>query len=1021
MHRIVFEGVENDWHNALPLGNGKMGAMVFRKGTNLHLALNHYDCYYDNAVGFLDPARKEADYDELCKLTTHNRAQKDYERTHYLNTLNPLSGKERPHYQTVSYPMAGEVVIQFSEKVDTCSSALSLEIEEAKVVFQAGRGKECIRLEAFVPDGKDGVLICLRQDTAGLWERADLIMPSAKGLTNVFTPDKMTQDNGKDHYDKNGIKENDDNNVIFLGKAVLSAPKNCGRISCSGIELAGGEEIVLAAGVLQSVGKIAEQNAFLLKNRQALAEAHRRKWKDFWKSRVTLPDRFLETLWHESIYLLECSSGRGGKYSSQVCGLCGLWDIRRPNLWGSMWYWDVNIQTVFQGVFTANQLQLARDFCDAYLSYEEEIRDYTRRIYKREGWALDYPHPLYNCIQPWCAGFLWDYYAYSGDREFLEKKAYPVFREQTAFFEFLAKEDEAGFLHIDPDISPEQGPVTRDSVITLACIKRLLKAGIQSALVLGRPEAERKEMEDLLRRIPPYPETANQKRFKDSALVQEDIFFRHPSILMPVFPAGEITGERTDGRYEKAVETLKYAANHTEIGTFGFSWLASSAAALGKGDSALQLLYGKGLDHILHSNGLGYEESERFINYCHITKPANYLPPMCEAAGGIVSTVNSMLLSVGEQDAIRIFPALPEGKRGILSAGFQYQKDEISERYGWEASEKSAEKNVEKQEEEGGNSAWKEVGFRGLLAPGGFEISAVRRDGLTAWLQVFSKEGGIVRLYVPEELSDTGKEYLLERKLLPGEILCLGSAQEEENQRKKAAGKTDNDREETGEQECSCSQRGVLTRTSGETGRRIFLGENRHTAFYKAWDSFTCPYILGDTRQQQMTPYIFDFTVSREAKSYQDVYQRQYFKSQKCPLYAAGPIPVGVTEFQARIGYGFDCAEGLEIKSRKGPDDIRKDFIQGSIRREFLIELPKGRYNLLLISGDEEEASYTVTGLPGNGLKLKGLTLAAGRYQCRILPVFHDEDGVLRISLDTKAGKKWKLNGLLVNKEYAVL
>ena len=46
MHQIVFRDVANGWHNALPIGNGRMGAMVFFQDHALHIALNHYDCYY---------------------------------------------------------------------------------------------------------------------------------------------------------------------------------------------------------------------------------------------------------------------------------------------------------------------------------------------------------------------------------------------------------------------------------------------------------------------------------------------------------------------------------------------------------------------------------------------------------------------------------------------------------------------------------------------------------------------------------------------------------------------------------------------------------------------------------------------------------------------------------------------------------------------------------------------------------------------------------------------------------------
>ena len=115
---------------------------------------------------------------------------------------------------------------------------------------------------------------------------------------------------------------------------------------------------------------------------------------------------------------------------------------------------------------------------------------------------------MYHCIQPWCAQFLWRYYEYSGDLEFLERDAYPVLREQIRFVSQNAKYDESGVMHIDPDISPEQGPVTRDSTITVAAIRLLLMIAIQAAELLGRPDAEAGEYERLLSALPDYAKHA---------------------------------------------------------------------------------------------------------------------------------------------------------------------------------------------------------------------------------------------------------------------------------------------------------------------------------------------------------------------------------------------------------------------------------------------------------------------------------------------------------------------------------
>ncbi len=47
MHSVRFENRENDWKNALPLGNGVFGAMAYYNENVLHLPMNHYEIYYN--------------------------------------------------------------------------------------------------------------------------------------------------------------------------------------------------------------------------------------------------------------------------------------------------------------------------------------------------------------------------------------------------------------------------------------------------------------------------------------------------------------------------------------------------------------------------------------------------------------------------------------------------------------------------------------------------------------------------------------------------------------------------------------------------------------------------------------------------------------------------------------------------------------------------------------------------------------------------------------------------------------
>ena len=1050
-HRISFAGVETGWHNALPLGNGRMGAMVYYRDGKLCIALNHYDCYYhvlsqyasypentedpaggvagsgdkdegrssENAGTFHDPARKEKTYEELRGIVDLARRQPGYERSHYLRTLNPEQAG-RPVYGGGSYPQGGEVRLALSEKADWKDTVLELCVEEARVRFTAGRGSIRAEAEIWADPDWDGILIRLSQSEDGLWDKALIWRQEARGQSGYI----YENDPAGETITQTCLFRPDGEPTCtepFVQETALYIPgsRGEGRMPEEWHDDGGDEgkyerrkECVLSASIQPGRGSAAKLAGRLWECRDVSKIRHKKKWQGFWRSSISLPDAYLETLWYLYIYLMECGSGTGGRHSEQACGLSGLWDIRRPCMWGSMWYWDVNIQTAFYGSFASNHMEQVKVFCDAFLSYREEVFRFAERVYGEKGWALDYPHPLYNCIQPWCALFLWQYYAYTKDTEFLREKAYPAFREMLDFYRRITVLDESGIRHIEYDICPEQGPVTKDSTITAAAVKQLAAYALRAAGILGRPEEEKEEISRLIRQMPDYAKTKDGSRWKDSTLVQDDIFLRHPSVLMPVFPAEEVHMESRPDVRETAGNTIRYAAENTETGTFGFEWIAAAAARMGAGESALRILYEKGLDLMTHSNGLGYEESERFINYCHLTKPANYLPVMCEEAGGTAAVINMLLLQ--EIDGvIHVFPAVPDGNDRYAGTKTEYYHDDhcVSAKYG----------------------PWKDVSFEGMLAPGGFEVSAQMRDGRTVWIRIKCRIPGKALIAVPESLVREAEKHAgLHKGIFPDKFRNSGGriyeAAMEAGEELSIGARSPETMRETGRKN---GKTGVLMHRAARTRRRTFIGEDRDTRFYKAVDSMVCPYGYAESMHYGMTPYVFDFT-GEQGKNYDDVYEKQIIEAGRAVLYAGGPRPVGAEIYTSDRGYGFlasdrsggrekDRETGCRIVRRQGPDNMRRDFAEGMEDAVFGVELPAGKYDILVVSGDEDEPSVTDISVPQCGVCLPGEKMDAGEYQCRIIPVMHREDRVLKIVLSTEKGRKWKMNAVFINKQYMLL
>ena len=76
--------------------------------------------------------------------------------------------------------------------------------------------------------------------------------------------------------------------------------------------------------------------------------------------------------------------------------------------------------------------------------------------------------------------------------------------------------------------------------------------------------------------------------------------------------------------------------------------------------------------------------------------------------------------------------------------------------------------------------------------------------------------------------------------------------------------------------------------------------------------------------------------------------------------------------------------------------------------------MPRGQYELLVVSGDAEEDSVTRLSTE-QGFTVGGNVVKAGRYQCELVPILQKKDEPLRLLISTEKGYKWKLNLIVLN------
>ena len=1048
-HGIRFENCTNSWENGLPIGNGVFGSLIYYKENKLFIPLNHYEIYYNisKAVlpkdklaemaisdnpgsvlkGRIDRAIKNQQFaDENGLFSMYN-----VDRNGLPTSMGAFSG---------SYPQTGDLTYSFCDCMKECDSLLKLDIEKATVTLECEKDDKNFSLSTIFAR-KDLVVTKIKQSQHGLVKTLNLSLLPVRDAdfpeVEYYTVDNHTF-GWKVKLMLSGSKEGD-KPFEYAGTVRLigaTAKLELGENQADLIINAEKEFTVLThvctdwryENPAKSGVELIDEYEKTLKD---IYDEHKNYWKDFFSHcAIEIPDAFLERVWYINQYALDCCSGKDGIMKHHACGLNGLWDVKRPTLWGSMWYWDVNIQAAFAGVFSSNHMHLGKVFSDGLNTYTDLAKRYAMNTHGKHGIAFDYPYTCYFSVWPWCAQYLWQQYEYTQDLDYLKEEAYPLFKDMAVFalemFEYDEKKDR---FFIYPDISPEQGPLSHNTVITIGATKKFLQFTIEAAELLGDDDKMIDDLRNLYAKMPEYPTTEEGdygKRYLDSEEAPANLWIRHPGMLMPCFPAGE-AGLLTDcsaEQFEILKNTLAYLEDRCEIGVFGGSWLAAAAARLGEGQKALRYLYEMGIDHMLRSNGLCAEETERFINHCLLLRQPLYYPCMVEYTGEMICALNEMIIqSFGK--AINVFPALPNGDPEYDRVRkFGYSNEDMPRHFAT-------------------YDAWHDVRIDTMRTRGAFLVSAKLTEGKLDYIKVDSLAGK--KCCITSPYIDKDFKVFCDGNQIPfawdGDIVCFETVAGASY----VIGATADAYTAPEEKEANDK---VAYHTS-VSKRRVYLGEDADTAYQKAIDSFTRDYQFGSQRIPNCNLYRFDFGFIPGLKKNDNHYNADRFyqyhttmtdKPGTAQTYIRMVDPkdrlkmdefkhqsgtVGLPwynnsklydcAFSVQQGFGFKTIDNLNFGDSEGPDCLRRDFAEGSEENEFIIEVNSGAYEIFICSGDANEDSVTMLSVNGNAVA-GGEVVKKGEWQCKILPVVVEKDGFINIKVSTKAGYKWKMNYLHLNR-----
>jgi alpha-L-fucosidase 2 len=315
--------------------------------------------------------------------------------------------------------------------------------------------------------------------------------------------------------------------------------------------------------------------------------------------RLAKPDAaFPALLFHYGRYLLIASSRPGG----QPANLQGIWNHRNDPPWDSKYTVNINTEMNYWPAETTNLSECADPLFAALAEVAESGARTAKEHYGARGWVLHHNFDIWRGTAPinhsnhgiwqtggaWLARHFWERYLFTADREFLRKTAYPLMRDAAIFFvDALVERD--GMLISGPSNSPEQGGLVMGPAMDHQIVRSLFGNVIAAAQILGVDRDLSAKLTTMRAKIAP-------NRIGKHGQLQEwleDVDdpnnkHRHVSHLWALHPGDEITSAGTPDLFAAARKSLEFRGD----GATGWSmgWKVNFWARLLDGDHALLLL-----------------------------------------------------------------------------------------------------------------------------------------------------------------------------------------------------------------------------------------------------------------------------------------------------------------------------------------------------------------------------------------------------------------------------------------------